>query len=651
MKGSDTMNFKKKSSSTWLLISAFLLFAAASVCGCGGSSNSISKVYDSDLDLPSMFDIRATSEFQNMIDELEKEGVWDKVESFTFYNVYEYITPEQLEEMLKEIPEELHQYFITQNRLIYDELVSFYNSGAILTLFHPDDDAIQQTFAFLSSVSADVSMLDIEPDVEICAITKQTANGAVINSLNTVSLDCIFTYIIPDISTLVSTDENSSPDDVEKEYIDMQVERWKRYYYWLADLKDKAQENARSASAIIAASAKDNNIVNVSRVVSGTYDWSYSNMKNWDKVDIDQQNAKDYIKTNDREIMYGGSRKNVLDYQIYSVHSFTDHNDYFVISSNLYSSPQNVETKAKCYFPFVSYGYTWFKGVRGYTRGLTNRISFAGERVSTSMPDGVSKGAPYRENFTWSNEGMVTGQNFGAFEGVNFTKEISLDAANLTVENISDTSSAALYVSFDRPTEASSEWSGFTAYNASARDCLLPTIAVLKVSESEWKKGYDSSTLVLSGGVEEGETAKNYYYRNNYEKLYETPRIDVAFSKNFSLTVKNPNPPMHSTVHQRNFAFNKHGDMIDASIKVYSESDWHLVLESTASNWVILDKTSGTATGPEGEWVHFSVPENTTGSGRFAKIMLITSPYNDKTKTEATIVDLFQSNNEGFSAD
>ena len=39
------------------------------------------------------------------------------------------------------------------------------------------------------------------------------------------------------------------------------------------------QENANTASAIKAAAAKDNNIVKISRVLSSTYDWSYSNSK------------------------------------------------------------------------------------------------------------------------------------------------------------------------------------------------------------------------------------------------------------------------------------------------------------------------------------------------------------------------------------
>ncbi|MBQ6001670.1 MAG: hypothetical protein IJL18_02315 [Synergistaceae bacterium] len=196
-----------------------------------------------------MFDIRNTTEYQTMINELKASGVWAKVDGLTFYNVHGYLSDAQLQEVLKEVPEEDRDQFITQNRLLRDDLVKYYSNGGILTLFHPDDAQIRQTVSFLESVSADVALLDISEDVEICAITKQTSNGPTVSGDN-IQLDNVFVYVIPNVKTFVAVESEDSPYDVEKEYLDMQVERWRRYYLWLASIKDRVQENANTASSI-----------------------------------------------------------------------------------------------------------------------------------------------------------------------------------------------------------------------------------------------------------------------------------------------------------------------------------------------------------------------------------------------------------------
>lgn len=666
MKGYDIMRLTRSNSYVLLLIAAFLAFAAFTAGGCGGSggdpvsiptgNNGIGNEggnngggETAELNLPSMFDIRVTPEFNAMVQRLKDSGVWAKVDSFHFYNVIEYLTPEELQEVLSEIPEEDRERFIYQNKMVQDELVSFYETGGILTLFHPSNADIERTLKFLKSVSADVAMVDISTDIEICAITKQTASGSLISPDNVVQLDNIFVYVVPDISTLVSIDFASSdltPDDVEKEYVDMQVSRWERYFLWLAGLRNKAVENARAAAAIETSAAWDNNIVLISRVLAGTYDWSYSNLTSWNMFASEEDIPS--IVNRDPHIVYPGSRTNILDYQVYSVHSFTDHSDYFLINSNLYTKPLKFEPEAKCYLQFIPHGYTWRTGLRGYTRSLSYNLSFGkGEYVKTSMPDGVPAGTKYQDNFTWSDEGIFAAQNFGFFEGMSYSGNISFDATNITVSNKSATSTAALEAVFDRPMEdPSSDWSGFTAYPASTVECRLPFTAVIRINSDDWKKGYDSVKLVFSGSVQEGETASHHrYYDSTGEYLY--PRVNIAATKNFSLSIKNPNPPMHSTVHQRNYAYPKapeEGIAGAAAVKILSETNWQLLVESTAEDWLIIsgDKTSGNATGPEGEWVIFTAKENTTGQNRFAKLTLVSSPYDNKSKTEVTIVDVFQ---------
>lgn len=641
------MRHARSKSYVFMLIAAFLVFAAFSTGGCGGSSNAPGTSEDSGLNLPSMFDIRSTTEFENMVEELKASGVWAKVDSYNFYNVYGYLTDEQLTEVLKEIPEEDREQFTTQNRLLRDELVGNYNNGGVLTLFHPDDFTIRQSLAFLASVSADISMVDISPDVEICAITKQTAKGRTVDSENTVQLDNIFVYVVPNIKTLVSVESEDSPYNVEENYLSTQVERWRRYYLWLAGLKDRALANANTASELKASAAQDNRVIDISRVLSGTYDWSYSDSKEWDKFAA--EGSYPNMPTNNDHIKYAGSRTNMLDYQVYSVHSFTDHSDYFIVNSSLYTKPLAVENDAHCYVKFQKYGYTWYFGLRGYTRSMTSSVSL-GNVVKTSMPNGVTHNANYSEIFTWSDDAVFAGQDFGAFDGVNYSGNISFDAANITVNNLSNTSSATLFASFDAPISGStSARSGFSAYSAATEERRLPLSAVFKVDSNDWRRGYDSVNLVFNGSVQEGEVIKDSVYDDYPTSRSEYPRIDALATKNFKLEIKKPNPPMHSTVGSRYYAFNMHGDDGTARIKVVSEGDWMLLLESAASNWVTLEKTSGTATGPQGELVQFFVPENTTGAGRFAKIMLVASPYDDKSKMETTVVEIFQSNNEGIS--
>ena len=646
----------KRCKCIWLLIVAFLVFAAFTAGGCGGSGGDPVSIptgnngggKTAELNLPSMFDIRITPEYNAMVQKLKDSGVWAKVDAHHFYNVIEYLTPEELQKVLSEIPEEDRERFIYQNKMVQDELVSFYETGGILTLFHPSNEDIERTLKFLKSVSADVAMVDISTDIEICAITKQTASGSVISRDNVVQLDNIFVYFVPDISTLVSIDFTSSDittDDVEKEYVDMQVARWERYFLWLAGLTDKAVENARSAAAIKASAAQYNNIVLISRVLAGTYDWSYSNSTEWDRFASEEDIPS--IRNRDKNIMYPGSRTNVLDYQVYSVHSFTDHSDYFLINSSLYTKPLKFEPEAKCYLQFIPYGYTWRNGLRGYTRSLSYSMSLGkGEYVKTSMPGGVSAGTKYQENFTWSDESIFTAQDFGFFQGISYSGNISFDATNITVSNKSGTSTAALEAVFDKPAENSSEWSGFTAYPASTAECRLPFTAVIRLTSDDWKKGYNSVNLVFRGSVQEGETVSNHRY-TDYVNTYTYPRVNIAATKNFTLKIKNPNPPMHSTVHQRNYAYPKEfgGKLMLGGVRIFSETDWTLLTESSARDWITIsgDKTSGKATGTEEEeWVIFSVKENNTGRERFGKLILLARPYDDQSQVETTIVDIYQ---------
>ena len=684
MKGYDIMKCSRSNSYLLLLVAAFFVFAALTAGGCGGSGDIVqipaqqnnggnegnegNGGQSAELYLPSMFDIRSTAEFQAMIEKLKAEGVWAKVDAHTFYNVLEYLTQVELEQLLQEIPAEDRDRFISENKKVQADLVSYYEDGGILTLFHPTEADIEQTFAFLRSVSADISMIDISTDVEICAITKQTVSGSVVSKDNTVQLDNIFVYVVPDISTLVSADFASSdisPDDIEKEYLDMQVLRWERYYRWLAGVHDMAAESANTAAAIKAAAAQDNNIITISRVLTGTYDWSYTNLKQWDKIEM----SPDYTPMNTYQgkyhsdypnyMAYNGSRSNILDYQVYSAHSFTDHSDYFLIRSSMYTKPDNV--KETYTFPPIRQGVyaKSFTYLLGYTAGSSISISMKqgrqniGECIKTSMPEGISAGTKYNETFTWSNDGVVTAQDFGVFDGISFSEKFSYDAENITVKNLSDTSSADIKSEFDKPAEDSSTKSGFTANNASATENRLPAFSVWKVSEGSWKAGYKSVELVFKGYVSEGAVLGNYhfggdqspYYDPSTEHLYrEWPRIDGTFYKNFEVSIENPNPPKHSTVHQRYFAVDRHVGIF--GVRIYSEGDWKIVPIDPDTEWVTFEKTGGKATSADGEWVMFSCPENTSGKERFAHFKLEATPYDDKANVESTPFELFQSNTE-----
>lgn len=345
--------------------------------------------------------------------------------------------------------------------------------------------------------------------------------------------------------------------------------------------------------------------------------------------------------------MYPGSRTNVLDYQVYSVHSFTDHSDYFLINSSLYTKPLKFEPEAKCYLQFIPYGYTWRNGLRGYTRSLSYSMSLGkGEYVKTSMPGGVSAGTKYQENFTWSDESIFAAQDFGVFTGMHYSGDIYFDSANIVVNNKSNTSTAEIEAVFDTPAEDSSTKVGLTAHPASTAECRLPFTAVIRLTSDDWKKGYDSVNLVFSGSVQEGEAAKNYKYYYGKFGIDEYPRVDIAATKNFSLSIKNPNPPVHSTVHQRNYACPKEygGRVMGGDVQIFSEADWTLLIEESARDWIAIsgDKTSGKATGPEGEWVTFTVQENHTGRERFGKLFLQARPYDDQSQVETTIVDIYQ---------
>ena len=620
----------------WLMAAAMFVFAVLASGGCGGSGGGTVAVTNNDgqesgesaeLYLPSMFEIRAIEEFTAMTDELKVEGIWDKIDSLTFYNVFDSID---------------------------SQVISNYNNGGVLTMYYPTENDLEKAFAFLKSMSADISMLDISADIEIIAITKRTASGTAISEDNILQLDNIFVYVVPDISTLVSADGYTSPDEVEEAYLKMQIDRWRRYFCWLASLDDRTQASLRTAANIDGIASGNNNIVDVSKVVSGTYDFSYSKLWTWDAQETSPDNTRIDTwhgqKQSRNYMSYSASRNNMLDYQIYSVHSFTDHCDYFVVGSSLYTNPITAGD-SYCLPPIRQGVYTVeFPYIRGFTRAaeldvsMTKNSANAGSLLTTSMPDGAAHGTVYSENFTWKGEGIFAGDDFGVFDGVSFSKPLSYDAANITVLNDSDRQSAKFTALFDWPADSSSTESGFSAYSASITANRLPTYSVFKVSSGDWKAGYDAVQVSFSGRIREGASLKGYYY---YDTHY--PRINAVFSKNFHLSVKTPIPPKHSTTHQRYYACNRHE--IAAAVRVFSESDWNIELESGAESWITFEKTSGKATGSEGEWVVFTIHENTSGSGRHANMYLVSYPYNDKTKQERTLFELHQSNNERIGAE
>ncbi len=66
--------------------------------------------------------------------------------------------------------------------------------------------------------------------------------------------------------------------------------------------------------------------------------------------------------------------------------------------------------------------------------------------------------------------------------------------------------------------------------------------------------------------------------------------LHFGLTKNFKLEISNPNPPKHSIVHQRYYAFNRHAGSF--GVRIHFESDWKIVLEPGAESWVNFEKIS-----------------------------------------------------------
>ena len=215
--------------------------------------------------------------------------------------------------------------------------------------------------------------------LEIYAIAKRIAGGREVLSAYTIPCSVNFDAPVPvsEDPGLVSSDEDAETlsedvssggtDSDDKQEItpeimtneDFQVNRWRRFFLWCAELDYDSVEASAYADRIDVKAA-ENYIKSIAQAQRETLDLSYcydnGRRQNW------FSNWKGIF-----EIIY--NRTNTLNYTIYSAHSLNDECDYYFIRGDVTTKPNGYIREYDTVWE-VQLGKDWelpFNWLSGYT--------------------------------------------------------------------------------------------------------------------------------------------------------------------------------------------------------------------------------------------------------------------------------------------
>mgnify|MGYP002623195960 CR=1 FL=1 len=622
---------------------AFTIFAIISLGGCGGGSSSHNGAYEPEEE---------TSVSMNDVFD-DNEAVNEIISRLSF-DLLELVDVPILEISKNSADASLQMQDRTirldnsdeEREFLYsvNTLRSYYENGSVIIIEEPDLSLINKVRGDLDLSDENSDITGDEGSLELYALA--FVSGDVDND---------FVYIIPrmdDVESSAELEEAEAPvssDEAEPESVeetpekeftedteytmrDAQIDRWVRFLQWIIRMGDNSKSNSAFATEYeIRKAADDNDLVKIAKAQTRTFDFS--------KYD---PNKKCYSNVGD-SMKYDVNRATTVDYVIYSVHSFSNHNDYYLVLCDATTTPKNFGDTTRTCNSFEQ--SLTFNFLYGYTRGFyveshidDGKMSASDVAIMNAIPTNINASTNHSETMGWQLGGKL------GFSGKGATGEISGSISHSETKSWTTTeysllnetrkeyiASAKWRADMNLPSDGSSHspashmgYTGVNATNASKNSLTLHSEWVWSVSQNYWKD-HSKVTMKVHSHVEDGWThgESRHWHGFLYLVRYYWDRGDGYYEYD-GYNSLDLDRPVHIATNVKSFAFTSKGEA-SQSFTLLSESNWTI---SSNVDWLKFTRTSGSATGETEYAVMFDVAENTTSSPREGIITL--SAENDK---------------------
>ena len=408
-------------------------------------------------------------------------------------------------------------------------------------------------------------------------------------------------------------------------------------------MNNLVEETSRTASEYELKAAEDNDLAKIAMAQVKTFDFSIydPNKKCW-------KNTGDTFK-------YDVNRDVFISYQIYAVHSFTNHNDYYLVLCDASTTPRNFkDTTRKMYDSDIDETFE-FNFLHGYTRGYyieqyVDNGSMSSTQVGLikAIPNNLNRSTTHSETLGWSIGGSIGFSGKSAEGSINASVEYSntttWETTEYSIVNECRTTYPAITkwrMDMQLPTDGSKHkggsdghYYGVNATNASKNNLNLHSEWVWSVAPDYWRN-HSNITMKIKSHVEDGyttgEAAQWHGFLNLEKKYYSRDDDYYSYDRTASLTL---NRPVHVASSTSTLLFPSKAASGNA-FSILSEGDWSI---SSNVNWLTFTKTSGTATGDSAYAIMTDIAENTSSSPREGTITV-------KSGTEEITIQVLQSGN------
>lgn len=628
---------KNKNFYALLLVLCFV-FAALTTGGCGGSSSSNSGSSDNaeDASMAEVFDDDAAVE-----EIISRVGI-DLLKLVGLRQVTISVSNDQT---IMEALDLGDSDPATEAPYNSETVRAHYTSGDVILIEEPDLALINKVRGDLGLEAEDSGLTGASGSLEIYALALRSQDG-IQNS---------FSYVVPrlgdiSVSTADYDTEDAEPiiidsndlqgngdyisgdkagETAEDEYTmwDFQIDRCVRFFQWLINMEEALVNNSRFASAYTVRAAADNDLVNISKAQVKAFDFSVydPNRKGW-------SNTGDTFK-------YDVNRAVSVNYSIYAVHSFSNHDDYYLVICNASTTPKNFGDTYR--YKKEPHGEFKYNFLYGYTRSFSVEQHIDNGNMSVddvalvdnALPNTLNQSKTYSESFTWNASGKLglskDGLSGELSGGVSHTNSISWTVSEyiLNKQCYQDyKASAKWYVDMNMPSTGSRHGTLFDGYvgvnatNASRNALSYQSEWAWRVAKSYWQN-HSSISMNVKSVVQDGYTHGESRYTSSSLSDWFATYVSDRNDSSYTYTGTNSlvlEQPVHLAASVSSLILPSKAEG-SRNFTILSENDW--TLKSNA-DWLKFTSTSGTATGATEYAVLFDVDENTTSSPRQGTITL-----------------------------